>query len=195
MVAQGERRAAAEVLANAKAKTARVRLCLDGHLLDEHAVLSEQLEQAQRYDETTNDPDTAPGIAQEIVALEARIAEEEVEFVFRGLGRGRWRTLLADHPPSEEQVAQGAVDFDPDVFPFEAMAASLVEPTMTADELSELNDEVLDEIQFNTIWGTCLRANLGNGVNRPESVAARNVLASVRPSSVQPSDSESRAAS
>lgn len=179
---------AEDVLARAQARTARVRVVLDGDLLDEHAVLEAEL--------ATLDPDSAEAaaLAESIVALEDRVATAEVEFVFKGMGRGRWRKLAADHPPTDEQKVRGA-DFDVDVFPFLAMAESIVEPALTAEDLTALNDDVWDEATYQQVWGACLRANVAGALTRPESAAARSVLQNVRLRSVQPSDSESREAS
>lgn len=179
---------AQDVLARAQARTARVRVVLDGDLLDEHAVLEATL--------ATLDPDSAEAtaLAERIVALEEQISAAEVEFVFKGMGRGRWRKLAADHPPTDEQKARGA-DFDVDVFPFLAMAESIVKPALTAEELTRLNDEVWDEQTYQQVWGACLRANVAGALTRPESAAARSVLQSVRLRSVQPSDSGSLEAS
>lgn len=172
-------------MAKARAKTARVRLCLDGDLLDEHARLTADLEQARKADEASNEPDRAPAIARQIVDLEERIAADEIEFVFRGMGRGRWRKLAADHPPTDEQRQAGA-DFDIETFPFEAMAGSLESPDLSADDLRQLHDEVLDEVQFSHLWGACLKANLGSAVTRPSSQAARDVLQNSRGKSASP---------
>jgi hypothetical protein len=161
---QGERKAAAEVLANAKAKTARVKLCLDGDLLDRLA------EATAAFDASPTDR----ALAQAVVDLEDQVAATEVEFVFKGMGRGRWLKMHAEHPPTDEQKAHGA-DVDTDTFPFEAMAGSLVEPALTAEELRELNDGALDEVSFGALWGACLQANIG-GRKRPPSEAARQLL-------------------
>lgn len=178
MATQGERQAAAEVLAKARAKTARVKLCLDGDLLDQHAQLSEQLAAAQAVDEQSNRPATAPKIAKQIVQLEQQIEAAEVEFVFRAVGRSRWRQLLADNPPTDEQKEQGA-EFDVDTFPLLVMSESLVEPSFTVDELAHLIDEILSEADFAQIWGACLRCHLGGG-SRPSSSAARAIAQSSR---------------
>lgn len=169
MATAGERQAAAEVLAKAKARTARVALVLDGDLLAEHERLSAQL------DKFHSDTDDAIELAGRIVALEEQIVEAEVEFVFRGLGRGRWRALLAEHPPTEDDKKQG-LEFSADEFPFVAMAASLVEPVLTVDDLRALHDEALSETSFSELWTACLKANLGGGSSRPESQAARATL-------------------
>jgi hypothetical protein len=95
--------------------------------------------------------------------------------------------MMADHPPTNEQKAQGA-EFDVEVFPFEAMAAFLVEPKMSVNDLVELNDSCLDEVKFSKLWGACLRAALG-GASRPPSKAARSLL-SARGNSKPASSSE-----
>lgn len=172
MPTAGERRSAADVLAKAKAKTERVRLLLDGDLLDQHEQLSAEFEADGENVE----------LAERIVALEAEIRDAEVEFVFKGMGRGRWRALIAEHPPTDDQKAQGA-EFNVDTFPFVAMAACLDEPRMTVDELKELNDRALTEVQFSHLWTGCLKAALGTGATVPSSEAARRHLANVRPNS------------
>jgi hypothetical protein len=193
MVTQGEKRSAAEVLAMAKAKTARASLCLDGDLYDEHQQLEQQLAAAESSDDGSLAGSTGE-LAARILDLEEQMREAEVEFVFKGMGRGRWRKLIADFPPPEDQAKQGA-EFNVDEFPFHAMAASLVTPVMSVDDLKQLNDQSLDEVQFGTIWQACLAANIGSGATRPESSAARRLLGSERPSSASASASESVAAS
>lgn len=167
MPTAGERRSAADVLAKIKAKTERVSILLDPDLVDEHAALDRRLQSAS--DEQKHE------LAEQILELEQRIADEEVEFVFKGMGRTRWRKLLADYPPTDEQRARGA-EFNTDTFPFEAMAECIVEPEMSADQLRQLND-MLSEVQFAQLWGACLSANIGSGVTRPESLAAHVILA------------------
>lgn len=176
MVSAGERRSAADVLAKAKAKTERVRLLLDGDLLDQHEQLAAELAAlGEGSDQMTE-------LSERILALEEEMKAAEVEFVFKGIGRGRWRAMIADHPPTEEQRAQGA-EFNIDTFPFVAMAACLDEPRMTIDELVELNDRALNEVQFSLLWAGCLKAALGTGAALPSSEAARRHLANVRPNS------------
>jgi len=180
MPTAGERRSAADVLAKAKAKTERVRLLLDGDLLDQH----EQLTAESKADEGNVE------LADRLVALEAEMRDAEVEFVFKGMGRGRWRALAAEHPPSDEHKAQGD-NFDSDVFPFEAMSRCLDEPRMTVEELKELHDRSLSELQYQKLWFGCLAANLGGSVTRPESRAAHATRANGRHKSAQLSESES----
>lgn len=169
----GERKAAADILAKAKARTGRATLVLDGALVDDHERLVAELAGLDQTGPAARD------LADRIVALEAQMAEAEVEFVFNGLGRGRWRKLLADYPPSEQDRATG-LDFDPNTFPFAAMTEALEEPAFTAEELRSLLDDVLSEIQFQVLWAACLKANVGSGVSRPESPAAHAITANGR---------------
>lgn len=177
MPSAGERKAAADILAKAKARTARVTLCLDGELED-------RLEAAREaFDAAPEDE----GLASELVSLEAEAEDASTEFVFQ-VARGRWRKLMADHPPTDQQKTQGA-EFDVDEFPFAAMAEFLVEPVMTADELKQLNDDAFDEVKFSKLWGACLKAAVG-GQSRPSSEAAR-LLLSTRGNSKHASNSAS----
>lgn len=165
-----------------------MRLVLDGNLIDEHNQLVAEL--GDLIDKHGPDAPAAEEAAGRVVAHEQLVEDATVEFVFQAMGRGPWRKLHADHPPTEEQAAQGA-GFDTDVFPFVAMAACLVSPKLTREQLEDLNDRVLDEVLFARLWGACLDVNVGEVVNRPGSAAARSVLRSVRLRSEQPSDSES----
>lgn len=187
MPTEGERQAAAAVLAKAKARTARATLVLDGDLLAEHERLTRELE-------VLPEGRNGESLAGEIVELEERIKDTEIEFVFRGLGRGTWRKLLADHPPTEADK-QAGLDFDSGKFPVVAMAASIVSPALSIDDLRALTDETLTEVDFQMLWTCCLKANIGAGSTRPESRAAHAIMANGRHSSALPSDSGGLAAS
>lgn len=179
MATAGERAAAAEVLAKAKARTARISLCLDGELED-------RLEMARSaFAEADSDSDEAAALAEALVAVEADVEKASTEFVFQ-VARGKWRKLKADHPPTDEQKALGA-EFDTDEFPFVAMSAFLVSPVMSVDDLKALDDEVLDEVKFAQLWGTCCRAAMGVAPH-PSSQAARQLL-NARGNSKPPSNS------
>lgn len=167
MATAGERAAAAEVLGKARARTSRVRLLLDGELSDQLDAVRSDFEAA------APESDEARATAERLVALEDEAEKEKTLFVFQ-VGRGRWRKLIADHPPSEEHKALGA-EFDPVEFPFVAMAEFLIEPKLTVDDLRSLEEDVLDEVQFNVLWGTCLKAAVGSGARDP-SLAARQLL-------------------
>lgn len=170
-----------EILGKAQPRTATVRLCLRGDLVRQHEQLERDLTDARRYDETHNEVDTAPRIAEAIQTVEAEMADTETEFVFSAIGKRAWSDLLAKHPPTDEHRKLG-LDHEPDTFPAVAIAASLVEPAdVTLDGVERLA-EVLTVGQYMRLWTGCLAANLGDRVPG-ESEAASAVLRRSRPSS------------
>lgn len=171
----------AQALEKAQPRTATVRLSLRGDLAREHERLEQKLAEAQRYDEQHNEPDRAPEIAEQIVAVEAEMRDAEVEFVLTSIGKRAWSDLLAQFPPSDEERKQG-LDHDPEKFPSAAIAASLTEPSdVTPEGVDQLAD-VLTVGQWMRLWTACLNANLGDRTPG-ESVAASAVLRRSRPSS------------
>lgn len=167
-------------------RTSTASIVLNGALLSAHEALLADLERAA--EKFGGDSAEAADVAERLIASEATLAAAEQEYVFQAMGRGRWRKMKADHPPQEHQAG---AHFDLDEFPIKAMAASIVTPALTEDEIRHLVDEVLDEARFQKLWLACLDANLGEAVNRPESAAARFALRTVRHRSKQPSSSES----
>lgn len=172
--------------ANAKKKPERVRLLLAGDMLDEHADLERQLADAA--------DDARTLVAEQIVELEKRMVDAEIEFVFEPIGRGRWRKLIADHPPTDDEKAEGRI-WNGDTFPIAAMLASMREPRVAPDEFQALYDDVLTEEQFSSLWLVCLTANGGVVASHPESQAARATLANAGGKSRPPSGSGSAEAS
>lgn len=182
MVSAGERAAAAEVLAKAKARTSRVRLLLDGDLADQIADASAAFENAPEGDEKV-------ALAERLVELEEQGTKAETEFVFQ-VSRGRWHKLMADHPPTDETPQ---AMFNQDTFVPAAICEFLVSPKLSLDDFEALNEEVLDEMQYQTLWTTVFKAAIGGGVI-PPSEAARSLL-NTRGNSKPASNSESAEAS
>lgn len=184
MTSAGERAAAAEVLAKAKARTSRVRLLLDGDLED-------RIDDARAAFDAAPDGDEKAALAARLVALEEEGAKAETEFVFQ-VSRGRWRKLIADHPPTDEQRSAGAM-FNEESFVPAALSEFLVSPKLTVDDIEALNEDALDEAKFQTLWATLFKAAVGSG-SRPPSEAARSLL-NTRGNSKPASNSESAEAS
>jgi hypothetical protein len=147
----------------------RGRIVLDGQLLDEHALLLDRFDEGDEQEQSS--------LAVEVVASEERLKAAETEFVFHGTGRGAWRKLLGEHPPTDADKEAGA-DYNTATFPVAAMVATLVEPGMATDRFERMLNEELDEVRFGILWGACLKACLGGGANRPSSAAARRLLGS-----------------
>lgn len=119
--------------------------------------LREQHAAAVRADAVSNEPDTAPGIAELIAEAEQQARESERTFVFRAVGRKAWRDLLAAHPPRE----QDAAGWDSETFPPAAMHASCIHPEgLPLEEFQRHYDEwPIAHVQ--ALWSACLAANVG----------------------------------
>lgn len=164
---------------------ARVLLRQDMH--ERHRLLNVDLAQALDDDAMLNRVPVAPGIAAEIVALEAEMEAAKQEFRFRSIGRQKWAALLAEHPPTREQLREDKrLDHNPETFPAAAIAAACTDPVMTVEQAQVLergawNEDVKDYVgglnttQFNLIWGACIDANAGGATN-PKSLAAGAIL-------------------
>lgn len=188
------RKSLGEVVAHVKPRTASVRLCLRGDLAREHERLEGELAEARRRDDETNEPNQAPALARRIKDIEAQMRDDETEFVFTAIGTTAWSDLLAAHPPTKEQRATMRVDHNPDTFPQEAIAASLVDPAdATVDEVEALRAK-LSIGQWSQLWTACLQANVG-GETPGESSSASEVLRASGPSSISAASAEFLAAS
>jgi hypothetical protein len=158
----------AEILAQAenpdyvRISTARVLLRQD--LGARHAALNAELQESITRDRLMNEPDRAPTIAAEIVALEAEMEASEVEFVFRSVGRKRWADMLAKHPPTRAQSqADKRTVFNPETFPIAAIAASCSTPEGMDEAYAARLEASLSDAQFSALWNACVDANLGGG--------------------------------
>ena len=175
-----------EITAQAKKRTVRVSLCLRGDLIAEHQRLEAELQASQKEDSRVEasiagaDSERTLELAEQVRALEDEMGACETSFKFEALGRTAWRKLMGEHPPSEAD-REGGSAFNPETFPSAAIAASLLEPSATVEEVEALG-EILTNNQWDTLWGGCLEANVG--ARTPgESLAASVILQRSRPSS------------
>lgn len=120
----------------------------------------------------------APRIAAEVAALEDELKQYAVTFKVKALPRKQWSDLLAAHPPTAAQrKAEARLDFNPETFPGAAIAACLVSPAMTAEQVAVLengDDEGnggLTDAQFNVLFNAVVTVNQ-SGLTAPKSVAA-----------------------
>lgn len=182
-----------DVLEEAEPHHKSVRLCLLGNLSRDHEHLNGELVVAiGKHGDKHAD---VVQLAEQVRALEIDMRERATEFVYKALGRPAWKKLLADHPPTEEQLKDDpTLKFDPDEFPIAAMVASMIEPSgVTRSSLLRLIEKMTDT-QYLILWDACLAAN-GGVTGLGESKAASSVLRSSPPSSELPSDLVSAEAS
>lgn len=120
--------------------------------------ISEQFETAQQTFAFTQLMVGAEGTEEqqaELVAakakmeqLQAAALENSTKFVFRSIGRVPYDDLVNAHPPTDEQQEiarkEGGADVDlswnAETFPPALLAASIVEPKMTPEEIQEIWD-------------------------------------------------------
>lgn len=181
-----------DVLAQARPKTTTVKVCLRGDLLAQHDQLEAELAEARRKDALSNKPDAAGKVAERIEALQADLDATAVSFTFQAVGQKRWTDLLLEHPPTDEDRAEGAA-FNPRTFPVAAIAESCAEPSMTREQADRLF-EVCNFGQWEQLWSACIAANV-EGTSIPFSYAASAVLRGYATSSEQPITTESPEAS
>lgn len=120
----------------------------------------------------------APAIAAQIAELEAELERYAVTFKVRALPRRQWTDMLAKHPPTPAQLKQhDRLDFNPETFPGAVLAACLVSPKMTPEQVKVLEngDENgnggLTDAQFNMLFNAAVSINQ-SGLTAPKSAAA-----------------------
>lgn len=157
------------------AKSVRILVGKARALLDEHETADKALGQALEDDARLNREPQAPALAAAVAELEQAVEDAKTTFRFVSIGRKKWADLVASHPPSKDVLkADPRAEVDPEVFPVEAMAASLAEPLMTVEQVGRL-ERSCDDAQWNVLWGACLAANVG-GLESPKSVLAGSIL-------------------
>jgi hypothetical protein len=166
-----------------KAVHKHVWIALDPELADEEADLKDKVNRLKvRQIARPDDPKVAQELAsaqEELDQVTERLRDgNAVKFVFRSIGRRRYDDLLAENGPSEEQKAEAKkidpnaeLDFDPDKFPQELVAACIVEPELTKSEVADMfASEDWNAAELASLFETAFNANttrrildLGNG--------------------------------
>ena len=140
-----------------------VSVCFDRALLGEFEIAEQNLKEAK----ASSNGNLGSGIGElqaEVAELRGLIKKATVRLVFENIGMRRWRSIMAAHPPTNEQKAEAAkqevpVQFNIETFPAAAMAASCVEPGLSIEQAQEMMDE-LPETVFTRLWVACLNASV-----------------------------------
>lgn len=165
--------AVAEDPAYHRVVTARIPM-IPQALLDEHAELDALL--PTLVSDTIDHHPDRQRTAERLAEIETEIEAATVEFRFRSIGHRAWADLLRKHPPTAKQLAKDRkLDHDPENFPYEAIAASCVEPEMTVEQVRRLEaSPAFDVRAWTELWSACLRANVT--APAPKSLAAGLIL-------------------
>lgn len=161
-----------EFLATAAPRTITVPVCSRGDLVDEHDALQERLN-AMPSDSLVGTGSEGAAVAGRISELEAEIERCTLQVKVRSIGNRAWADLKARHYPSKEERQQG-LDVHMVTFPVAAVAASVVEPELTATQVEQMSER-LPTGEWMKLWTAVLGVNLGV-LDTPKSVAASAVL-------------------
>ncbi|MCA1218702.1 hypothetical protein [Streptomyces sp. 8L] len=152
---------AATTVAALRGKFARPRtsvpLYLDGGAVAEAAGLEQILTRAREADEMSNEDPTAPAIEQQLLDAHERAEASRVDFELQALTHRAWARMVAEHPPTPDQLADAPVsakpDFNVDTLPGALVRAQLLRPDPgTEQEWSEFWDDLSDG-QMAQLWG------------------------------------------
>lgn len=103
-----------------------------------------------------------------------------MQLLLGGIGRVHKRALLDEHPPRDEDhervTEQGGVlgvkldkaEFNGDTYPPALIAASLIEPKLTAEQVAELTADWNDN-EFMLVWFTALEVNADSAMVNPKA--------------------------
>lgn len=154
-----------------KPVTRTVRLALDSEMADEFA----EAQQALRYAEIDaeripEDKDVQVKLREakaKVELLEASVTDASIKFVFRNIGRKPYEDILLDCAPTDAQkermLTRGQdpdqMEFDPDRFPPMLIAASMIEPEWSEEEVMDMyNDPNWSPAELGILFSTAQEA-------------------------------------
>jgi len=142
----------AEVMAMAKRRETKVRICVAGDLAAEADQLAAELAALKgQSGMSLADGEERARIQSELDEVAALMREAEVEYRFRALPRKERSDLIAAHPkrPGEDE------EWNLETYPAALVAACVVEPVMSVSEVNQLFDVVNEDgcaRLFNAAW-------------------------------------------
>ncbi len=136
------------MLAKAQLPETTVPICLAGHLAAEHEAAERELEEASRKPGDSLAGTGAAAIVERIEALEVEMRENTYDFRLRAMPRAAWTTLVNAHPPrrgdDNEIVDTDRMGVNAETFYAAIIRACLVDPELTDDEWSQLEQKLTD---------------------------------------------------
>jgi hypothetical protein len=86
--------------------------------------------------------------AEEYDALLAEAEADALHVTLRALRRSEWKTLVKEHPPRKDHKDDEAAGVNEETFKDALVTASVVEPTLSADDFDALADVDFDRLYF-----------------------------------------------
>lgn len=165
------------MLTDAKLPERTVPICLRGDLVAEHEQLERRLEDANRRAVDSLAGNGAGELIDQLEALQGEMRDSTVIFRLRALPKSKWRALVAQHPPRQdddgkpipEDVANGA---NLETLLDAIVRACLVEPEIDDDTWALMagDDGRLTDRQLGSLADAAWAVNRGD-VSVPFSLA------------------------
>jgi hypothetical protein len=184
-----------EILATARRPEDTVRLCLRGDLVSAFQELERRLPDAATVAANLGERAEASVIAEQMQALREQMAEAEVPFLLRALPPKEWARLQLTRP-GEKPKNETDDEYGDRAYQWACVivAASSVEPAMTAEQVDELVP-LLSAKQWSDLYTRSILVNTGD-VSVPFSAAASELTRDSGPTSRRPPEpAEASAAS
>jgi hypothetical protein len=152
-----------------------ISICFDRRLLSELVAARRELEAVEDPKMLGKTPEHE-SLELRVLELEDAVRSKQRVLVFEGLGWGRWRDLLAKHPPEADQAdvfaravqlgfmphAVENIGYNAETFVPDAISASCVEPAITIHEATTLLRKSPPGV-LERIWTAVLEVNLAGG--------------------------------
>ena len=145
---------------------------LDAELAERYEEARTEVDVAQiRVNGKPNDPDLALALRAaeaKLAAVRKELQESDavVRITFRGIGRRAYDDLIAEHPPTLEQLAKAKKEghqdlgFNVETFPPAIVAASMVEPDLTYEQVLELwNSDDWNQVELGNLFSLAMQVN------------------------------------
>lgn len=173
---QSDRPTIDEIRARRTPRTRTEWVPLDADLLTRIDELEREVALAKRVDERENRRPEAPRLEAELAKLRAEAELAAVPFTFQELPRKAYRDLIRAHPSTDPQRR-----WDEDTFAPALIAASCVQPAMTADDAQDVWDNWGASVAY-VLFGAAYAVN-EEPSRVPFSVTASASTAASAPSS------------
>jgi hypothetical protein len=173
-----------------------VSVCLDRRLVSALIVAKKAAEtSAEGGPKMLGKDPEIEALEMRVLELEDAIRSKSRTLVFEGLGWGRWRDLLAKHPPEADQAdvfaravqlgfmphAVENIGYNAETFVPDAIVASCIEPTITIHEATTLLRKSPPGV-LERIWTAVLEVNLAGGSDPFVAPASAGRSDAARPS-------------
>jgi hypothetical protein len=159
-----------------KPVTKTVRICLNSELSQALSEVEAELQMAEVEAQELPSEETARHLEEVKAhheAARAAATEQSVKFVFRSIGRKTYERLVRENPPTEQQREEAKVrgddpddlDWDSDRFPPILVAATLVDPEFTEEQVFEIfNSDDWSSTELSILYVTAQEAQMANTI-------------------------------